>query len=178
MAKKIKKLMIFTSVITILYLGFLSNLVFIGSLLGICIGIYIGIEVPKFAFVKKILSFIQAIKTVMNDDKKNEAETQANAAEKEVESSNADTETSNCDTVALRHTKGKSSTKQTLDTDVEKKAEKVEFSSETISATTADAEIPQWYETSVKEEAFTDATQEKNIFFSPEQALNYVLQGK
>lgn len=150
--------MIFTSVITILYLGFLSNLVFIGSLLGICIGIYMGIEVPKFAFVKKILSFIQAIKTVMNDDKKNEAETQANAAEKEVESSNADT-------------------------DVEKRAEKVEFSSKTISATTADAEIPQWYETSdmetsVKEEAFTDATQEKNIFFSPEQALNYVLQGK
>lgn len=158
MTKKIKKIMIFTSVITILYLGFLSNLVFIGSLLGICIGIYMGIEVPKFAFVKKILSFIQAIKTVMNDDKKNEAETQANAAEKEVESSNADT-------------------------DVEKRAEKVEFSSKTISATTADAEIPQWYETSdmetsVKEEAFTDATQEKNIFFSPEQALNYVLQGK
>lgn len=172
---KIKKIMIFTSVITILYLGFLSNLVFIGSLLGICIGIYMAIEVPKFAFVKKILSFVQAIKTVMNDDKKNEVETQAKAAEKEVENSNSDAETSDCDTVALRHPKGKSSTKQTLDTDVEKKAEKVEFST--------DAEIPQWYETSdmetsVKEEAFTDATQEMNTFFSPEQALNYVLQGK
>lgn len=30
-----------------------------------------GIEVPKFTFIKKILSFVQAIKTVMNDEEPN-----------------------------------------------------------------------------------------------------------
>lgn len=150
MLKKIRTIIAIVSIVIILGLGILSNLVFLGSFLGILLGIYLAIEVPKLTIVKKLLSFIQAIKAVMNDN-----EDKPEEDEKEVDSNNniyANAATSTSETATSK-------------------------SSET------GTEIPHCGEVLAKEDFVIDATEleekkPKQIFSSPEQVLNYVLQGK